>query len=192
MFGVWRAQVWKSLVEPTSGTLPTHWDLEWGSSLETSLVLARISLPKTGFRGIFLYTKVDLASRFFQHPSVPKWHTLPWTLNFPAQGLICPSLEALCFCIWFLSPHPSFGAHFLSFSSPSPLCFPMVTSLTSFLRAIKLACPRATSQKPASASAYIYKNLVWIGSFYWLRNNLSKITVKKNSLFPCSATWHSL
>ena len=31
-----------------------------------------------------LHTKADLTSRFSQHPSVPTWHTLPLTLNFPA------------------------------------------------------------------------------------------------------------
>lgn len=34
-----------------------------------------------------LHTKVDLASRFSQSPSVPTWHTSPSTMNCAAQGL---------------------------------------------------------------------------------------------------------
>jgi hypothetical protein len=42
--------------------------------------------------GQILQTKADLASRFSQHSSVPTWHTLPPTLNFPAKGLGLPFL----------------------------------------------------------------------------------------------------
>jgi len=40
-----------------------------------------------------LYIKVDPTSRFSHHPSVPTWHILSPTLNFPALGLSCPLLR---------------------------------------------------------------------------------------------------
>jgi hypothetical protein len=46
-----------------------------------------------------LHLKAALASRFSQHPSVPTWHSKASTLNFPAQGLGCPSPKVLPYII---------------------------------------------------------------------------------------------
>ena len=57
--------------------------------------LVSLSFYKTHHEVHILHIKVDLTPRFSQHPSVPAWHTLTPTLNFPAQGQRCPFPESL-------------------------------------------------------------------------------------------------
>ena len=101
-----------------------------------------------------LHTKADLASRFSQHPSVPTWHTLPPTLNFPAQGFGLPFLNCILQTFWplffplpLLFPLLSLCMHVLSlFLFPLCLLSPLGDFLTKVLGISELARPRAASQ----------------------------------------------
>lgn len=55
------------------------------------IVLFQTQGQRTEVHTYFTYQS-DLASRFFQYPSVPTWHALPPTMNFPAKCLGFPSL----------------------------------------------------------------------------------------------------
>lgn len=63
--------------------------------LKLALILHSVWFQTQGLH--ILHIKADLASSFYQHPSVPTWytlpptqHTLPQTLNFPVQRLNSP------------------------------------------------------------------------------------------------------
>lgn len=97
-----------------------------------------------------LHTKVDLATRFPQHPSVCTWHTQPQSLIFPIRGLAALILEALSCTIHTFS-FPLFLSFLLSFSlisCPFSLSLPLLLFLPPH------------NNKPVS----IYFNLAWIDS----------------------------
>lgn len=98
--------------------------------LTQQLYTVRFQTPRQGTELHILHTKVDQPSRFSQHSSVPTWHTLPPTLNFPAQGLGCPSPRTLPYIV------QTFCALSLSlFPSPSPPSLPLATPLALVLGA---------------------------------------------------------
>jgi hypothetical protein len=126
-----------------------------------------VSLIVLGFRperrdwGAYFNTRADLASRFFQHSSIP---TVPNPeLSGPVAELPFSQRLFVCNPNAPLPPPPSF-----SLSHQSLPQLPMVISLASFFGMSELCHLRVVSQYLLS-----YFNLAWIGSFGWWRNKIT-------------------
>lgn len=94
-------------------------------------------------------------------PRFPTWHTLPPNLNFPAQGLGCPSpAEVTQIFAWFPLPLPPPPPSHIFFSR----CAPCSTSLwrVPWFQSLGPVTPLKSSFQ--INLSLIWCNLAWIGS----------------------------
>lgn len=122
-----------------------------------------------------LYSKVDLTTRFSQHPPVPTGRTLSPTRDCPVRGLGCPSpggssIHNPLVCPFSPSLPISFSLppFFLSFSSPSPFSpFPWPLPQPPSLGPVYLSSREQFPNKPL----FIYI-LIWLEFLSWKNNFL--------------------